>query len=202
MTLICELLFPLLYDSLCVFVLFIAYVCALCRFYCVCLYFWAASYDRLMPSLAACHCNNWYVYVMYMYLVNKLSLSVCYCFASPWMIMMMVMMINAFIALYCTVSCNKCLITVTLRTDDTQFTSVCRLSLTTSSSVCAVCSTLISRWLFIDSAPWTRCSDSVPCVCTPSQHNSHPALYPGLYLSNFIRGVEVLAIEVDDRANA
>jgi len=28
-----------------------------------------------MPSLAACHCNNWYVYVMYMYLVNKLSLS-------------------------------------------------------------------------------------------------------------------------------
>ena len=24
----------------------------------------------------------------------------------------------------------------------------------------------------------------------------------GLYLSNFIRGVEVLAIEVDDRANA
>ena len=25
---------------------------------------------------------------------------------------------------------------------------------------------------------------------------------PGLYLSNFIRGVEVLAIEVDDRANA
>ena len=37
-------------------------------------YFWAASYDGLMPSLAACHCNNWYVYVMYMYLVNKLSL--------------------------------------------------------------------------------------------------------------------------------
>jgi len=27
-------------------------------------------------------------------------------------------------------------------------------------------------------------------------------LDPGLYLSNFIRGVEVLAIEVDDRANA
>jgi len=25
---------------------------------------------------------------------------------------------------------------------------------------------------------------------------------PGLYLSNFIRGVEVLPIEVDDRANA
>jgi len=25
---------------------------------------------------------------------------------------------------------------------------------------------------------------------------------PGLYLSNFIRGVEVLAIDVDDRANA
>ena len=40
-----------------------------------CFLLWAASYDGLMPSLAACHCNNWYVYVMYMYLVNKLSLS-------------------------------------------------------------------------------------------------------------------------------
>jgi len=28
------------------------------------------------------------------------------------------------------------------------------------------------------------------------------SLHAGLYLSNFIRGVEVLAIEVDDRANA
>jgi len=27
-------------------------------------------------------------------------------------------------------------------------------------------------------------------------------IHSGLYLSNFIRGVEVLAIEVDDRANA
>jgi len=32
--------------------------------------------------------------------------------------------------------------------------------------------------------------------------NFGEASRPGLYLSNFIRGVEVLAIEVDDRANA
>jgi len=43
-------------------------ICVLCFFL-----LWAASYDGLMPSLAACHCNNWYVYVMYM--LNKLSLS-------------------------------------------------------------------------------------------------------------------------------
>jgi len=31
---------------------------------------------------------------------------------------------------------------------------------------------------------------------------SHKPVRSGLYLSNFIRGVEVLAIKVDDRANA
>jgi len=49
--------------------LFSVSICVLCFLLC------AASYDGLMPSLAACHCNTWYVYVMYMHLVNKLSLS-------------------------------------------------------------------------------------------------------------------------------
>ena len=58
------------------------------RFFCLCALFsvsvcvlcfllWAASYYGLMPSLAACHCDN--MYVMYMYLVNKLSLKVAPC---------------------------------------------------------------------------------------------------------------------------
>ena len=33
-------------------------------------------------------------------------------------------------------------------------------------------------------------------------HDVIVSIYSGLYLSNFIKGVEVLAIEVDDRANA
>ena len=35
----------------------------------------AASYDGLMPPLAACHCNNSYALLCYVYLANKLSLS-------------------------------------------------------------------------------------------------------------------------------
>jgi len=55
------------------------HVFCLCAFFSVsvcvlCFLLWAASYDGLMPSLAACH---WYVYIMCMYLVNKLSLSLC-----------------------------------------------------------------------------------------------------------------------------
>ena len=36
---------------------------------------WAASYDGLMPPLAACHCSNWCVIFLLSYLVNKLCLS-------------------------------------------------------------------------------------------------------------------------------
>ena len=58
------------------FCTFLLFVCTFFLSVCVlCFLLWAASYDGLMPSLAACHCNNWYVCVMYMYLVNKLSLS-------------------------------------------------------------------------------------------------------------------------------
>jgi len=40
------------------------------------------------------------------------------------------------------------------------------------------------------------------CSGVVSVVKAGPFTNPGLYLSNFIRGVEVLAIEVDDRANA
>ena len=58
------------------FALFLFVCTFFCQYMCIMFFLlWAASYDGLMPSLAACHCNHWYVYVMYMYLVNILSLS-------------------------------------------------------------------------------------------------------------------------------
>jgi len=52
------------------FALFSVSICALCFFV------WAASYDGLMPPLAACHCNNSYALAMLcVYLANELSLS-------------------------------------------------------------------------------------------------------------------------------
>ena len=66
--LLCRLMGKL-YRTWMLYALFSVSICVLCFL------LWAASYDGLMPSLAACHCNNWYVYVMYMCLVNKLSLS-------------------------------------------------------------------------------------------------------------------------------
>ena len=52
-----------------VFALFSVSVCVLCFL------LRAASYDGLMPPLAACHCNSWCVLSDVMYFVNKLSLS-------------------------------------------------------------------------------------------------------------------------------
>ena len=46
------------------FALFSVSICVLCSFV------WAASYDGLMPPLAACHCNNSYVLSM-LYVLGK-----------------------------------------------------------------------------------------------------------------------------------
>ena len=66
-------------------------------------------------------------------------------------------------------------------------TAVCPRSLTTSSSVWAVCSTLISRWWFIDSSLWTRCSASVPCA--QKKNNSLPAVHlsPIIYMIDQVK---------------
>ena len=49
-----------------------------CQDMCIMFFVWAATYDGLMPPLAACHCNSWYVLSMLCrptWQINSLSLS-------------------------------------------------------------------------------------------------------------------------------
>jgi len=54
----------------------------------------------------------------------------------------------------------------------------------------------------LPTGPSARLQDTATACTARYNRLDYDAYSVGLYLSNFIRGVEVLAIEVDDRANA